>query len=380
MTSRERILKTLRHEEPDHVPYDLSSTPVTGIHAVAYRRLRKALNLPERNPVIWHQMQQLAWVDDDMHEAMQTDAKGLRPKASSSWTFQTTQDADYIYYTDQWGITRRRQTDGGYYFDLCASPLDGAHTPADIEKYPFPDSTDEGRFVGLRDLAEQVQTDGRAFVLGGVCAGMLEMGQWLRGFDNFFCDLVDNRPLAEALCDKIIELKMSYWSQVLPLVGDLVDVIQEGDDYGAQNRLQISPKLWQEIFKPRLVQLISHIKKLAPHTFLFFHSCGSIYDIIPDLIEIGVDILNPVQVAATNMDSKQLKKEFGHELSFWGGGVDTQFVLPFGSPQQIREEVKKRIDDFASGGGFVFNTVHNIQADVPVENILAMRDALREFG
>ena len=128
MTSRERILKTLRHEEPDHIPYDLSSTPVTGIHVVAYRRLRKALNLPERNPVIWHQMQQLAWVDDDMHEAMQTDAKGLRPKASSSWTFQTTQDIDYIYYTDEWGITRRRQTDGGYYFDLCASPLDSAHS------------------------------------------------------------------------------------------------------------------------------------------------------------------------------------------------------------------------------------------------------------
>ena len=176
-----------------------------------------------------------------------------------------------------------------------------AHTPTDIEKYPFPDSTDEGRFVGLRDLAEQAQIDGRAFVLGGVCAGMLEMGQWLRGFDNFFCDLVDNRPLAEALCDKIIELKMRYWSRVLPLVGDLVDVIQEGDDYGAQNRLQVSPELWQEIFKPRLVQLISHIKKLAPHTFLFFHSCGSIYDIIPDLIEAGVDVLNPVQVAATNM-------------------------------------------------------------------------------
>ena len=132
-----------------------------------------------------------------------------------------------------------------------------AHTPTDIEKYPFPDSTDEGRFVGLRDLAEQAQIDGRAFVLGGVCAGMLEIGQWLRGFDNFFCDLVDNRPLAEALCDKIIELKMRYWSRVLPFVGDLVDVIQEGDDYGAQNRLQISPELWQEIFKPRLGQLIS---------------------------------------------------------------------------------------------------------------------------
>jgi uroporphyrinogen decarboxylase len=202
----------------------------------------------------------------------------------------------------------------------------------------------------------------------------------MRGYENFFCDLAGNRPLAEAFCDKITELKMRYWEKALPLVGDLVDVIQEGDDYGGQNGLQVSPQLWREVFKPRLAQLIPHIKKCAPHVFIFFHSCGSIHEIILDLIEVGVDILNPVQVGATNMDSQQLKKEFGDDLSFWGGGVDTQSVLPNGTPQQVRDEVKRRIDDFAPGGGFVFNTVHNIQADVPPENILAMREALREFG
>jgi uroporphyrinogen decarboxylase len=206
------------------------------------------------------------------------------------------------------------------------------------------------------------------------------MGQWLRGYEAFFCDLVGNRPLAEALCDKIIELKMDYWSHALPLVGDLVDVIQEGDDYGAQNTLQVSPALWREIFKPRLQQLIDHIKKLAPHASLFFHSCGSIRDILPELIEVGVDALNPVQVAAAGMDSAELKREFGADLVFWGGGVDTQQVLPTGTPQEVRDEVRRRVDDFAPGGGFVFAAVHNIQGDVPPENILAMREVLRECG
>jgi uroporphyrinogen decarboxylase len=380
MTSRERVLTALRHQEPDRVPYDLSSTPVTGIHQIAYRRLRAALGLPDREPVIWHQMQQLAWVEDDVHEALQTDARGLRPKGPSNWMLHTTEDASYVYYTDEWGITRRKQKDNGYYFDLCGSPLADAETAADIERYPWPDPTDEARFVGLRERAEQGRTEGKAFVLGGICAGMLEMGLWLRGFENFFCDLAGNRPLAEALCDKITELKMRYWEKALGLVGDRVDVVQEGDDYGGQRELLVSPPLWRALFKPRLRQLLAHIKQCAPHSFLFFHSCGSIHEIIPDLIEVGVDILNPVQVTAAGMDSRRLKREFGDRLCFWGGGVDTQQVLGRGTPQQVREEVKHRLDDLAPGGGFIFNTVHNIQADVPPENILAMRAAVRDYG
>ncbi|MDP6118111.1 MAG: uroporphyrinogen decarboxylase family protein [Planctomycetota bacterium] len=380
MTSRERVLKALRHEEPDRVPYDLSSTPVTGIHRVAYTRLRSALGLPEREPVIWHTMQQLAWVDDDVHEAMRTDATGLRPLAPSSWVMEQTEDEDYYYFTDEWGMTRRRQRPDGYYFDLCSSPLADATGPKDVESFSWPDSVDDGRFVGIRERAEQAQAGNRVFILGGICAGMLEMGLWLRGFENFFCDLAGNRALAEAICDKIIELKMQYWEKVLPLVGDLVDIIQEGDDYGGQNGLLVSPKVWREIFRPRLATLLSHIKKLKPDASIFFHSCGSVREIIPDLIELGVDILNPVQVAAADMDSRQLKKDFGDDLTFWGGGADTQGVLPEGTPQEVREEVRRRLDDLAPGGGFVFNTVHNIQADVSPENILAMREALEEFG
>jgi uroporphyrinogen decarboxylase len=380
MNSRDRILKALRHEEADRVPYDLSSTPVTGIHRVAYCGLRKKLGLPDRDPRIFHMMQQLAWVDDDVRDAMEVDARGLRPEPPGAWKLELTSDAEYTYYTDEWGITRRKQRDGGLYYDLCASPLADAEGTAGITRYPFPDPVDEARFARMRKEAEEARAEGRVFVLGGICAGMLEMGQWLRGFENFLCDLALNRPLAEALCDKIIELKMRYWERALALMGDVVDVVQEGDDYGAQGRLQVSPAVWREVFKPRLAQLIGHIKKCAPHVFLFFHSCGSIYDILPELIEVGVDILNPVQVAAARMDSRVLKKEFGDALTFWGGGVDTQRVLPVGTPQEVRDEVKRRIDDFAPGGGFVFTPVHNIQSDVPPGNILAMREALRAFG
>ena len=380
MDSRERVLKALRHEEADRVPFDLSSTPVTGIHRVAYKNMRQGLGLEEREVQTWHMMQQLAVMEEDAHEAMETDVRGLRPNAQSTWKLELREEGEYRHYTDEWGIERRTQLEGGYYFDLCRSPLSDARTAADVEGYGFPDPVDDARFVGMREAAEAGRGLGKAFVLGGICPGMLEMGQWLRGYENFFCDLAADRKMAEALCDRIIELKMQYWDRALAEVGDLVDVVQEGDDYGGQQGLQVSPQIWRELFKPRLAQLLGFIRERAPHAFLFFHSCGSITEILPELIEVGVDALNPVQVAAKGMDSKELKREFGDELSFWGGGVDTQHVLPNGTPDEVRDEVKRRVDDLAPGGGFVFAAVHNVQVDVPAENLLAMRQALREYG
>jgi uroporphyrinogen decarboxylase len=378
MTPRQRLLATLAHTEPDRIPFDLSSTPVTGIHRVAYQSLREALALPQRDVEIFHLMQQLAVVHDDVHVALRTDVRGSRPLPPTGWRLELQVDGDYEYYTDDWGITRRRIADDGHYFDLCGSPLANAGSPQDIDSYDWPEPAEPPRFQGLRARAEAIRDAGFPFVLGGICPGMMEMGQWLRGFDNFYCDLAADRPMAEALCDQIIRLKLEYWSYALREVGDLVDVIQEGDDYGGQQALQVHPDLWREVFKPRLRQLLTGIKADAPHAALFFHSCGAVRDILPDLIEVGVDILNPVQVSATGMDSAQLKSEFGDDLVFWGGGVDTQHVLPTGTPAQVADEVRRRVDDFAPGGGFVFNAVHNIQADVPAANILAMRAALDE--
>ena len=380
MESRERINAALSHREADRVPFDLSSTPVTGIHHIAYRRLRRQLNLGDGEPRIWHLMQQLAWTEEDVHQALDTDVRGTRPNPPASWALETRADGRFEYYTDEWGTERRRQLDDGYYFDLCRSPLAAVTSASELARQSFPDPIDAGRLTGLRQQAEAARAGGRAFVLGGICAGMLEMGQWLRGFESFYCDLAANRPLAEALCDKIVELKMLYWEKALGELGDVVDVIQEGDDYGGQRGLQVSPAIWRQVFKPRLRQLLTHIKNCAPHVSVFFHSCGSIREILPDLIEVGVDVLNPVQVAADDMDSRDLKREFGADLTFWGGGVDTQRVLPLGTPLEVRDEVRRRLADFAPGGGFVFAAVHNIQADVPAENIIAMREALEECG
>ncbi|HHX39807.1 MAG TPA: hypothetical protein GX715_07565, partial [Armatimonadetes bacterium] len=220
---------------------------------------------------------------------------------------------------------------------------------------------------------------GCAVILGGVCSGLTEMSLWLRGYEQFFTDLVADRPMAEVMLDLILETKLRYWERALAEVGDLVDIAMEGDDLGMQQCLLMNPRVYRELVKPRQAQLFSHIKKQAP-VFVFYHTCGSVVEILPDLIEVGVDILNPVQVSAAGMDTRRLKAEFGRDIVFWGGGVDTQRVLPHGTPQEVRDEVRRRIDDLAPGGGFVFNTVHNIQADVPPENILAMWETLQEYG
>ena len=180
--------------------------------------------------------------------------------------------------------------------------------------------------------------------------------------------------------DKVTALKIEYWERSLAQAGDHIDVVFEGDDVAGQDRLLISPKAYRDIVKPRHKETFQAIKKAAPHVKIFFHSCGAIQPLIPDLIEIGVDILNPVQISASGMDPFELKKEFGSELVFWGGGVDTQNVFSTGTPQEVRDDVRRNIDALAPGGGFVFNTVHNTQADVPPENFMTMWETLQEYG
>jgi uroporphyrinogen decarboxylase len=203
----------------------------------------------------------------------------------------------------------------------------------------------------------------------------------MRGFENFFCDMVTNQPFAEALLEIIMEIKMCYWARALELVGPNVMMVSEADDLASQNRCLVSRELYRKLLKPRHTHLFSFIKQRARVPVkVFYHSCGAVAPLIPDLIEAGIDILNPVQVSAAGMDTAELKKQFGKELTFYGGGVDTQEVLPRGTQQQVRDEVRRRIDDLAPGGGFIFNTVHNIQADVPPGNIVAMWEALQEYG
>jgi uroporphyrinogen decarboxylase len=217
-------------------------------------------------------------------------------------------------------------------------------------------------------------------VMHGFTSGMFEMHQRLRGYENALVDLMTDEQSACRILDRIVEAKMMYWKEALDLSSVRVQVAVEVDDLGTQHSLLLSRELYRRILFPRHQKLFRFIHAESPGIKVFMHSCGAISEVIPDLIEAGVDILNPVQTSAAGMDPVQLKKNFGKDLVFWGGGVDTQHVLPHGSPQQVRDDVRRNIDALAPGGGFVFMTIHNIQADVPPENLDAMLEAVEQYG
>lgn len=387
MNGRERLLTALNHQEPDRVPFDLGSTQVTGIHAGAYRALRDRLGLPSVMPAICDDVQGLALPDDDLLERLGVDVRGLFPlnshndRVAERIRREPKGDGEEVEaFVDEWGITQHRPYPDGLYFTALRHPLEGVISVDDVTKYPWPDTGDPRRIAGLHDLAAAYQAQGRAVMIKGVLAGIFEMAQRVRGMAPLMMDLASDEALAGALLDKMVELKLNFWEMALPQLRDVVDVISEADDYGTQVSQLISPRMFRRLMKPRLAILFGRIKALAPDAKLFFHSCGNVRPLLPDFIELGVDILNPVHVRATGMNPVELKRDFGRDIVFWGGGVDTQDVLPHGTPAEVRDDVRRNIDALAPGGGFVFNTVHNIQADVPPENVVAMVEALWEHG
>jgi uroporphyrinogen decarboxylase len=381
MNSRERILTALRHQEPDRVPLDLGSVQVTGIHRDAYRNLRAALGLPAEEMVFTDQIQQLARPAEDLLTHFGVDTRGLFPLNSHNWNVVERKAGGDWEYHDEWGITHRRERPDGLYYSIAHVPLDKADlTAADIENHAWPDMGDPQRIAGLREQAETFRAAGYAVVIKDPFAGIFEMAQRIVGMTEILMLMATDPDLAGVLFDKLLELKIVFWEMALPVLGDMVDVVTYADDYGTQQSQLISPRMFRAQLKPRIATLFARIKTLAPHVKQFFHSCGNVRPLIPDYIEIGTDILNPVHIRAQGMDPVALKADFGEALVFWGGGVDTQDVLPHATPDQVKDDVRRNIEALAPGGGFVFNTVHNIQADVPPENIIAMIEALAEYG
>jgi uroporphyrinogen decarboxylase len=381
MTSRERLLTALNHQEPDRVPFDLSSTQVTGIHVVAYRGLREALGLPPVEPELCDKIQQLALPHDDLMTRLGVDVRGLYPLNSHNWNVIETEAGDYWQYQDEWGITHRRPRPDGLYYSIAQTPLNQPElTAQDIQNFSWPNMADPQRIAGLRNLAIRYHVEGYAVVLKDPFAGIFEMSQRIVGLENIMMLMASEPALAGVLFDKLLELKLAFWEMALPQLGEHVDVVTYADDYGTQQSQLISPAMFRKQLKPRIQILFKRIKELAPHTKQFFHSCGNVRPIIPDYIEIGTEILNPIQTRAKGMDVAELKRDFGRDIVFWGGGVDTQDVLPHGTPQDVRDEVQRSLEILAPGGGYVFNTVHNIQADVPPANVLAMWQALHDYG
>jgi uroporphyrinogen decarboxylase len=383
MTSRERLLKALNHEEPDRVPYDLASTHVTGISWGAYKNLREHLGLPEREPLWLDVVQQVVVPHSDVMDRLDVDTRGVYPLTSHNWdVFEQLEDAgDHYVYHDEWGLTQHFPKEDQNWFSVVGHPLqDVEPTIEAVESHSWPEAGDKRRVEGLREKATAYHRAGYPVVVKGICAGIFEMMQRLRGMENALMDPMMHPEFSDALLGKLTDIKIEFWQMALHELGDVVDVVVENDDYGTQQSQLISHEQYQQLMKPHQMRLFAAIKEAAPNVFIFYHSCGNVRPFLPDFIEAGMDILNPVHVSASGMEPHALKRDFGEAVTFWGGGVETQHVLPNGSPDEVREDVKRNVEALAPGGGFVFNTVHNIQSDAPPENIMAMWEALMEFG
>jgi uroporphyrinogen decarboxylase len=381
MTPRERILTALNHQEPDRIPFDLGSCQVTGIHVTAYRNLREALGLPGVEIELCDAIQQLASLDDDFVARMNIDTRGLYPLNSHNWQVIDEDAGDYWAYRDEWGITHHRPKEDGLYYSVVKVPLPQTElTTADIAGHNWPDVANPERIAGLRELARQYRDSGYAVVLKDAFAGIFEFAQRIVGMENLLMMMITNEREVCSLFDRLLELKLDYWQKALAELGDLVDIVTYADDYGTQESQIISPDMFRRLIKPRVKTLFETIIQSAPHAKRFFHSDGNVRPLIPDFIEIGVQILNPIHIRAKDMEPSGLKRDFGKDLVFWGGGVDTQGILPYGTAREVEEDVRRNIEALAPGGGYVFNTIHNIQADVPPENIIAMWNTLQEYG
>jgi uroporphyrinogen decarboxylase len=276
------------------------------------------------------------------------------------------------------GTAIARMTSGGLYFDPVHFPLAGAETEADLDRgFTWPAISDQ-ELAFIRAQAQRLRPTGRAVLL---CFGgnIFEGGQFLMGYQNYMCAIAGNPRLIAALGDRLAAWHVAALDRLLPAVEGLVDVIACGDDLGLQRGLQIAVEDYRRLVKPYHARIYRHIREHSSAR-LFLHSCGAIADLLPDLIEAGVQIINPVQISARGMEPERLKREFGRDLTFWGGGCDTQQVLPRGTPDEIRAEVRRNMQAFKPGGGFVFTQVHNILANVPPENIRVLYDTAHEAG
>ena len=375
MSHRERVLKALNHEETDRVPLDLGSSTATGINLHAYENLKKHLGMDIKTKVLSNRSQ-LARVDERILRLFDIDTRVLAPPPmEDQQSPATTTNDGFESFTDEWGVVRTKPAQGHFY--VSKAPFEGSHVSVlELKKHKWPDPNDPNKIKGLKEEARRLrqQTD-YALVLS-LPGRLISLGQVLRGFGPWLEDLVINQKFACSLLDIGLEIQMELCKRMLEAVGKCVDVVYFRDDYGIQTGPLISPDLYRKIFKPRQKKLFSFIKTITDAKILL-HSCGSVYKLIGDFIDAGIDALNPIQVSAQDMDPKKLKREFGSKIAFWGG-VDTQRVLPFGTPEEVRNEVKCRIDDLGSGGGYILASVHNIQAEVPPENIVALFETGKE--
>lgn len=408
MTSRERVLTALQHRQPDRVPIDLSGHRSSGISAIAYARLRKHLGLPERPLRVYDPVQQLAVVDEDVLQRFRVDTVELgrafaredrwwtewvlpdgTPCSMPAWVRPERQEGEWVLRSPR-GRVIARMPHGVLYFEQAWYAF---AEQEDIEH--LADYFDEGMWTGVKSppgpivegpdgarvLAEgarRLRQETDRAVIGLFGGNLLEMGQFFYRNDNFLLLLAENPRRAHAFLDKVTEIHLANLDKFLQAVGPHLDIILFGDDLGMQQGPQISPRMYREYFQPRERVMWQRVKQVAPHLRIQLHCCGGVRELLDGLIEAGLDAINPVQITCRGMEPAGLKRDFGGRLTFWGGGCDTREMLSRGTPTQVRDHVRRLLDIWQPGGGYVFQQVHNIMADVPPENIVAMLDAAAE--
>ena len=349
---------------------DLGTARFTGMVKAACQRLCTHLGFGEPGAVV-DRMQQVVEVPERVLELVGADARAVSHGAPDGGRDV---ELDGGRYRDEWGV-ERVQPPGCHYYEMRTSPLAGLITPADVARYPMPDPTDPGRVRGLRERARRLREETDYAVMFNARFNLVHQVQYLRGFEDWYMDLAQDHALFTCLMEAVLENQLEMNRRALAEVGDLVDVVAFGDDVGLQDRPVCSPALYRKLIRPFQERIVGAIREHTRAKILY-HTCGSVHAYIEDFIGIGIDALNPVQVRARRMEPERLKREFGGRIAFWGG-IDSQQVLPFGTPEEVRAEVRRVFGLLGPGGGWVIAAVHNVQPDVPPENLLALFEAGR---
>ena len=380
MTGRERVLKASRHEVPDRVPIDLGGFQ-TGIHRTAYTALLEHLNIHDDITML-DPVQQLAKPCEAVLRRLRVDTRYVCAHGPASFTggIERNVREGRLWHDlrDEFGVVWSMPDDQQLYMDISHHPLGEANV-RDAADYPFPKGDDPTRFTGVREQALALRDATGCALCTGIGGVVYEICWYMRGLERWFADMIEQPEMCELLLDRTLAFWTDFYTGFLGEVGDLVDVVMIGDDLAGQRGPLFNPAFYRRVVKPRQKAIVQHIKSLTPAK-IWYHTCGACADYIPELIDNGVDILNPVQISAHNMEPASLKARFGEDIVFWGGGIDAQHVLPTATVEEIRQHVRRNVEAFKPGGGYVFNNVHNIQAGVSPENVVALFDAAHEFG
>lgn len=410
MDSRQRVKTVLDHKISDKIPIDLGSNNCSGISMIAYNRLRKALGLNGFAKMYDINMQ-LAYPEKeilDLFEIDIIDAGQAFLKSKNDWVeweidnhnkclipkylnLQIDKNGTVFLKDNEnciLGIKHKSSlyVNQSYWVWKNLANIPNVLEEKELNKYswaiPIPpfnlDFFNDKHLSIIIDTIKNLFTETNYSIALTVWCGLIEAGSFLRGFENFLCDVYIDQKRVYQLLEKLTDNYLKLLEKIINSVGNYIDILCFGDDIAYEDSMFFSPEILKKIFIPFYKKMWNYVHDNSSCK-VFFHSCGAIYDSIELLIDAGVDILNPIQTSAKGMDAIKLKKEFGKDLVFWGGGVDTRKILPFGTKNEIKEDVKKRIEIFNKGGGFVFNPIHNIQADVPPENIISCFEAVNEY-